>query len=109
MHYEINKDAPGNNYLIYKHQLVYTLGLVHGTRKIFFLYSLMSSSNLFGVSKILSMYVEPKKMVWMILFTKQRQRRRCREQSMDTNGEKGGWHELGDRVDIYTLLIVGIK
>ena len=35
MHYQINKDAPGNNYLISNHQLVHTLGVVHGTLRFF--------------------------------------------------------------------------
>ena len=35
MHYEINKDAPEENYLISKHQLVHTLGVAHGTGRFF--------------------------------------------------------------------------
>ena len=46
----------------------------------------------------------------MILFTKQKQRHRCREKNMDTKGgNRMDWMNWEFGIDIYTLLILCIK
>ena len=57
------------------------------------------------------MYVEPRKIVQMNWFAGQKLRHRCREQTYGHQGGKvaeGGWgcDELGDWIDIYTLICI---
>ena len=45
----------------------------------------------------INIYVKSRKMVQVILFAKQKQRHRCREQTYGHQGGRRGWDELGDQ------------